>query len=89
MKLFVLFGQRKESYSGEYAPEALLCWDEFCVEENPDGFEEACAAAKKEAQKNEIVRTRLIEIKVDGDKIDKLLNGNPSIEGFISEAPKS
>lgn len=25
MKLFVMFGQRKQSYPGEYGPEALLC----------------------------------------------------------------
>ncbi len=86
MKLYVMFGQRKESYPGEYAPEALLCWDEFCVDENPQGFEDACAAAEQEATKNDIVRTKIMAINVDGHKISRLLNETPEIEGKVEEA---
>lgn len=34
MKLYVLFGQRKENYPGQYAPEALECIDEWGMEDN-------------------------------------------------------
>lgn len=36
MKLMVLYGQRKCSYPGEYALEALACLDEVGVSVNPD-----------------------------------------------------
>lgn len=35
MKLFILMGQRKCNYPGEYAIEALDIMDEFSVDENP------------------------------------------------------
>lgn len=36
MLLHVLMGQRKESYPGEYGPEALAVIDEFGQSDNPD-----------------------------------------------------
>lgn len=36
MKLYVLFGQRKERYPGEYGPEALACFTEYDYDGNPD-----------------------------------------------------
>ncbi len=35
MKLYVLFGQRKCTYDGQYAPEALAIADEWTMDENP------------------------------------------------------
>lgn len=34
MRLYVLFAQRRESYSGELAPEAIAAVTEFTAEEN-------------------------------------------------------
>jgi hypothetical protein len=36
MRLYVLFAQRRESYSGEFLPEALESVTEFQIDENPD-----------------------------------------------------
>lgn len=36
MKLYVLFAQRKESYEGEYSPEALACMEDVGNDINPD-----------------------------------------------------
>jgi hypothetical protein len=35
MKIYVIFGQRKGTYVGQYAPEALDVVDEYAMEENP------------------------------------------------------
>jgi hypothetical protein len=43
MKLHVIFGQRKCTYPGEYAPEALDIMDEYGMDENPKWFEERMA----------------------------------------------
>jgi len=36
MKIHVLFGQRKEEYVGQFAPEAIDAIDEFALDKNPE-----------------------------------------------------
>lgn len=85
MKLFILWGQRKESYEGQYAPEALNCWTEFEVDENPEGFEEDCEAQKAKHLK-EFVAFRVIPVEVSGDKIRNILVGTPEpLKGEVQE----
>ncbi len=83
MKLYILFGQRPCRYEDEYAPEALIVWDEFAVDENPGGYEEAL---DKERAKyaSEMTAMRVIAVEVDGDKISKLLNATPVVKGEVS-----
>ncbi len=83
MKLYTMFGQRTESYEGEYAPEVLLCRTEFDVDENPDGFAEACAEERKKAEK-EFSSVRVLAIEVDGEKIARLLNKTPVVKGTVA-----
>jgi len=83
MKLYILFGQRPEEYAGQYAPEALVCWDQFCIEENPDGFDEDCKKALERCGKDAFAATKVIKVEVDGDEITRLLIGAPTIEGTI------
>lgn len=82
MELHILFGQRKESYPGEYGPEVLVCWDEFCIDENPEGFHEAVEKARKEYESS-FTSMRVVVVKVDGSKIKQLLNETPAVNGEI------
>jgi hypothetical protein len=84
MDLFILFIQRKESYPGQYAPEALVVWDEHAMAENPEGFEEACAEELK-AHGDEVMAHKVVRVRVDGDRIRKLLIGSPLLQGEIVE----
>lgn len=61
MRIYMLMGQRPCSYPGEYGPELIVAWDEFCVEQNPDGWEEA---KKEELQHSagEFVDTREVVV---------------------------
>ena len=68
MRLSILFGQRKEHYEGEYAPEALLVWDEYARDYNPEDFDEALEKAKAE-QGDGMQAFKVIDIEVDQDKI--------------------
>lgn len=70
MKLFVLFGQRKESYPGEYAPEALACIDECGMDENPAYIE---GEHKKHRDSDEFEAIAVITLKVNGAKIMEIL----------------
>jgi hypothetical protein len=36
-------------YEGEYAPEVLDAWDENCLDENYEGFEESLAKIKSQS----------------------------------------
>jgi len=84
MKLYVMFGQREESYDGQYAPEALdFSWDEYSVEENSDGFEKAIKEAEETAKKNGFIRTKLFAIEVDQDAIHRALNEVPTLKGKL------
>lgn len=76
MRLFVLMGQRKERYRGEYAPEALACMDEVGQEDNPDYLNDKkveCDFAK------EFERTEIIVIDVDSKAIMQRLRPEDSV----------
>jgi hypothetical protein len=70
MKLFVLFGQRKERYSGEYGPEALEVTDECASEDNPEWIEEK---KTEHESTNEFESLQIIHIEVPDAKIMKRL----------------
>lgn len=83
MKLYILFGQRRQNYDGEYAPEVLLCWTEPDVDENPEGWESAVEAAKVEA--TDFSATRVILVAVNGERVAGLLNNPPVVTGHVLE----
>lgn len=86
MNLHILFGHRKESYPGEHAPEPLLCWSEFEVDENPDGYDaDVLRTLQERAIDFEV--TRLILVRVDADAIGRLLREPPVIVGEIVRDP--
>jgi hypothetical protein len=84
MKLHILFGQRKQRHSGEFAPEVLDCWDEYSIDENHDGFIESIKN-KKEIYGPSMENMRVIEVDVDSDIIYKLLNETPTVPGSITK----
>lgn len=84
MNLHILFGQRKQSYDGEYAPEALVCWTEHDIEENPEGFDQAVLEATEKA-KDDFSATRVIVVSVNVHKIARLLNESPVVEGTVED----
>ena len=86
MMLHILFGHRKESYEGENAPEPLLCWSEFEVDDNPKGFNDAVLRTLQE-RASDFEVTRLILVHVDGDAILRILRDPPVIEGKVVHEP--
>jgi len=85
MDLRVLFMQRTERYEGQHAPEAVLCWDEYSIDENPEGFNEALEKAKKPFSKDEVAGFALVRISIDGDKVRAMcLEQIHKLEGEVS-----
>jgi hypothetical protein len=67
----MLWGQRVVTYDGEYAPELLLAWDEYTLDDNWDGWVEARDASIAELG-SELAAHREIIVEVDDDAIDAL-----------------
>lgn len=78
MLLKVLFIVRH----GEQTPEALVVWDEYSIDENHAGFEKDIKEAL-ESVGSDISAHRVIDVKVDEDKVMQILAGTPTIEGKI------
>ena len=83
MELICLFIQRKESYTGQYAPELLAAVDCFTNDDNPTWFEDQCQQALKTTDKNDIIGKAIVNIKVDQDKIRAMcLQNDHVIDGI-------
>lgn len=74
MLLHVLMGQRKESYPGEYAPEALAVLDECVQSDNPDYM--AGEKAKYDAS-DEFESVVVIDLEVSQAAILAILRPQP------------
>lgn len=70
MKILVLMGQRKCSYPGEYAPEALACINEYGHDENPEYLNDA---RKDELATNDFDSVEIITLSVPDAEIDRRL----------------
>ncbi len=84
MKIHILFGQRNESYEGEYAPEVLLAWDEPSIDENPDEFEAEIVRVMKKNE-GEMMAMRVVATEVNADKIRQIRVGRPVLKGKVGE----
>lgn len=65
MKLICLFGTRKHSLD---APELMLAWDEYSMDENPEGFSQECKDARK-SWGEDLEQWRTIEIEIDEERL--------------------
>ena len=79
MKVICLFGQRKETYDGQYAPELLAAIDDFSDDDNPDYLIEE---EIKWDNDKDILFHRRITINIDDDKFDEAFFGK-ELDGTI------
>lgn len=68
--LFVLFGQRKCDYPGQYALDALACMDENGQSDNPDYLE---GELGKYEQSGEFDRLSIVELAVNEKDVRSVL----------------
>jgi hypothetical protein len=83
MRLYVIFGQRKERYEGELAPEALDVMDEYCNDDNPSWLPDKLALYRESGEYID-VDIFAIELTGNAQKVirDKLMN-TPLIMGDL------
>jgi hypothetical protein len=82
MQLHILFGQRKENYPGEFAPEPLLTWSEHEVEDNPDRFRRECDEQMRSSEPH-FEAFRVFKVAVDATEIKRLLTQTPEVVGVL------
>ena len=86
MILYVLFGQRKEDYPEQHAPEALEIMDEYAAEQNAEWLEEK---RKEYEETGEFVALRIMEISgIEQADIRSALMDPPKLEGRLEGAPE-
>lgn len=78
MYITCLFIERRKNEG----PELLLAWDEYSIEENPEGFREACTKTLSTLQ-GEFIRQQLIELDINDQKLEQALNNNPTIKASV------
>jgi hypothetical protein len=91
MQIHMLVAHRNERYTGEYGPEVCVAWDEYCIEENREGYDAEVAAYKAKyptsTQHGNYARYAEIAVEVDADAVmDALYPENKLIEGKVSPA---
>lgn len=83
MNLYVLFGQRKEGYTEQYAPEALEVMDEFAYDENGQWLEDKL---KEHEATKEFLALKIVRVDLGAgsqENIRHLLVGTPEIKGTV------
>ncbi len=76
MILKILFGQ----FEPESVPEVLVCWDEYCLDANFEGYEEACKTAK--ALCKDFVAFRELDVEIDERELCEIFEA-PIFQGKI------
>lgn len=83
MILFVLFGQRKEKYKGQYGLEALAVMTEYDMDANSEYMEEQL---EKQEKTSDFDGLKIVKIYVNEEKIYSILfPEQKSIVGVIQE----
>lgn len=89
VNLHVYFIQRKESYPGQYAPEAMAIADEYTMDENPEYLEEQILGVKNSVGMGAIAGDAVVVIKVDQDTIRRrCFPSEGAIKGEVVEEKK-
>lgn len=66
MKIYTLWGKRPDDTT-----ELMVAWDEYCVDGNPEGFEEALAEARK-SWGSDLVDDRPLAIEIPDEAVERL-----------------
>lgn len=80
MELHILFILRKGEHG--QSPEARIVWDEYSIDENPEGFREAVDHELKSLS-SDVAAHKVVRVRVNEAVIDQILRGIPDMDGEI------
>lgn len=82
IEIVTLWGLRRGNEEG--VPELMVAWDEFCMEDNPEGFGDDCDRAR-EAWGTDLVADRIIHIRVPMTAICEAFEA-PTVNGKVGQS---
>jgi len=80
MKLYILFGQRKQRYEGEIAPEALEIMDEYSFDDNSSWIDDKL---KEYQRTKEFEFLKILVIEINQEQFDRLFFEKEILKGNI------
>lgn len=83
MTIKCLFGQTRESYPEEYAPELICAIDEWVLDANPDHWEKIKKEALKDDYDKNFISLKEIDISVDQTMIRSILLDSSKVNGEV------
>jgi hypothetical protein len=87
MKIITIFGQRKEQYEGEYAPELLVAVDEYTNEINPTYLRQELGQIKELELKGTFEFIKIMEFEVPQAEFDRIFFGE-TLKASVIEMDK-
>jgi hypothetical protein len=73
IKLHLIVAQYKQAYGGQYMPNVVDCWDEYALEDNYEGYQEALTRHHaKEGTDYEIMGVRELTVEIPESAITGL-----------------
>jgi ATP-dependent RNA circularization protein (DNA/RNA ligase family) len=80
MKLYVIFLQRKEQYTGQYGIEAVEVMDEYSYEENPDYL---TTELKELNNQLNTQKAEIVVVNINEEEVRDILCHQKEIKGII------
>ena len=80
MKLYILFGHRKERYEGEFAPEALEIMDEYNCDDNPSWLSEKL---KEYEQSGDFDLLKIMTVHINTQTFERLFFETEELQGDL------
>lgn len=81
MEIRTLWAKRRDSYPGEHAPELLVAWDEFSIDDYREGWEDA-KASELAAMEGDLVASAELVIDVPDDAVFALFE-SPKVSAEV------
>ena len=86
MLIRVLFGQPRESYMGQCAPELICATDEWTMEANPDYWDILKKKSLENNYADNFISMSEFDVEVDQDEIRRLLLDSRKVAGIVKSS---
>lgn len=83
MKIRMIVAQYPERYAGEYMPNIVDAWDEYVMDDNPEGFNDALKKHEALVASGDYEAVRVLDVEVPDSAVLGLFQ-IPTVKGIAS-----
>jgi hypothetical protein len=84
MRINLIIAQYAQSYDGQYMPNVIDAWDEFTLEDNQEGYNEALAKAQQRVLDGDYEAVRELAVIVPDEAVTGLFK-TPRTRATVAE----